>query len=248
MSFVDNMRQCASFAGTFLDMVFPRMCAGCGQSVGGESLHICWECLAGLWPVQFPHCSVCGNPVQGAVTNEYACALCSGRKRRFDRARSAVHYEGRIAGIIQAFKYGQAAHLARDLAGLLAVCARVHYASADVDTVTYVPLHHRKERERTYNQSHLLARELASMLRKPFLSRCLVRWRSTLTQTALSAAERRVNVKGAFRARNERWIEGRRILLVDDVMTTGATVDECADVLKQAGAARVRVITVARGC
>lgn len=248
MSSAGALRQCALLAGTCLDMVFPRMCAGCGGVVVRESLHICWECLSGLWPVQFPHCSVCGNPVQGTATNEYVCALCSGGKRHFNRARSAVHFDGRITGIIHAFKYGQATHLSRDLASLMAACSNVHYAPADVDAVTFVPLHHRKERERTYNQSQLLASELAALLRKPLFSRCLVRWRETRTQTALNAAERRKNMQGAFRAVNEKWIQGRRILLVDDVMTTGATVDECAKVLNEAGAAEVRVLTVARGC
>jgi len=248
MSSADAMSRCAGLAGTFLDMVFPRTCTGCGKPVGRESLHVCWECLASFWPVQFPHCAVCGNPVQGLVTNKYTCQLCTGRKRHFCKARSAVHFDGGIVGIIHAFKYGQAAYLSRDLAGLVAVCSAIHYASADVDAVTFVPLHHRKERERTYNQAQLLARDLANMLGKPLLSRCLVRWRPTQTQTALTAVERRKNVHGAFRALNEKWIEGRRILLVDDVMTTGATVDECADMLKKAGAAEVRVITVARGC
>ena len=228
-------------------MVCPRMCAGCGRPVGEEASHICWECLAGLWPVQFPHCAVCGNPVQGKAEGEYTCSMCRGRKRNFDKARSAVHFDGPITHVLHAFKYTQAAHLASDLAGLLAVCAEVHYRPADVDAVTFVPLHHQKERERTYNQSRLLAGDLAAIIGKPLLSRCLVRWRPTTTQTALSAVERRANVKGAFRAMNGRWLEGRRILLVDDVMTTGATVDECADALKQAGAAEVRVVTVARG-
>jgi len=248
MNSAGAMRECVSLGLTLLDMVFPRMCAGCGGPVGDESRHICWECLASLWPVQFPHCMVCGNPVQGMVTHEYVCSLCTGHKRHFDRARSSVLFDGRIVNIVHAFKYGQAAHLSADLAGLLAVCANTHYAPEDVDAVTFVPLHHRKERERTYNQAHLLAGNLASILGKPLLSRCLVRWRPTLTQTALTAVERRKNMQGAFRARNEKWIEGRRILLVDDVMTTGATVDECAKTLKAAGAAEVRAITVARGC
>lgn len=247
MSPRDGAGRCAWLAQAMLDMVYPRMCAGCGKPVGEESRHVCWECLASLWPVQFPFCKTCGNPVQGVITNEYSCALCRARERHFDHARSAVHYDGRIVPVLHAFKYGQAAHLARDLAGLLSICVSTHYKPADVDGVTFVPLHHRKERERTYNQSRLLAGDLASILGKPLLPQCLVRWRPTMTQTALTAVERRKNVQGAFRARNEKWIEGRRVLLVDDVMTTGATVDECAGVLKQAGAAEVRVVTVARG-
>jgi len=240
--------QGAVLGSALLDMVFPRICSGCGKPVGGESLHICWECLAALWPIQFPYCSICGNPVAGQIRHDYVCALCTPRKRAFDRARSAFHYDGQMAGIIQGFKYGHSTFLDRDLARLLAVCVENNYRLSDVDAVTFVPLHHRKERERGYNQARLLAGGLATALRKPLLIRCLVRCRPTASQTALSAVERRKNVRGAFCAVNGKWIDGRRLLLVDDVMTTGATVDECARVLKTAGAAEVRVVTVARGC
>lgn len=230
-----------------LDLAFPRFCAGCGRAVGRESLHICWECLARVWPVQAPHCRTCGNPVSGRVTDEYDCAWCMRRKPSFDRARSAVHYDGVITGIIAAFKYEQAVHLSVDLGMFLVACVRTHYQVGDIDAVLFVPLYHRRERERTYNQAGLLAAEAAAALHRPLVSRCLFRTRDTRSQTELSGNERRENVRGAFCTKNESWIEGRRLLLVDDVMTTGATVDECALVLKQAGAAGVRVATLARG-
>ena len=230
-----------------LDLLYPRTCAVCGEPVGDESLHVCWDCLAGLWPIQFPYCSVCGNPVSGCVSRDYVCHLCSHRERGFDVARSAVHFDGPAVDLIHAFKYNHAAHLSLDLAHLLLACVRGHYGAMDIDAVTFVPLYPRRERERTYNQSRLMAAELARALDRPLLERCLVRVRPTPSQTALSAAERRENVRGAFEARQARWIAGRRLLLVDDVMTTGATVDECGRALRHAGAAAVRVVTVARG-
>lgn len=230
-----------------LDLVYPRVCAGCGAAVTDGADHVCWECFSRFRAVQFPHCSICGNPVWGAVSHEYVCSLCLENKRRFDKARSAVHFDHTAAAVIHAFKYSSAIHLADDLSRMLMACIRVHYSPAEVDAVTFVPLHPRKERERSYNQARLLASRVASSFGKAMAPPCLERLRETVSQTGLSAVARRENVHGAFRALNRRWIDGRRFLLVDDVMTTGATVDECAAVLKEAGAAAVRVATVARG-
>ncbi|MBT3191577.1 MAG: ComF family protein [Verrucomicrobia bacterium] len=148
---------------------------------------------------------------------------------------------------LHTFKYEKACHLAGDLGGLLAGCVRAHYADVSFDGVAYVPLHPRKGRERSFNQSRLLAADAAKRLSIPILHRALSRVRVTCTQTRLNAEERKRNVRGAFVATMPEWIEGRRLLLVDDVMTTGATVAECSRVLMDAGAVSVHVVTVARG-
>ena len=237
---------CAIARG-LLDLAFPRACAGCGGAVGSESTHICWNCLAQLWPIRFPYCSICGNPAAGVIEHDYVCSLCRGKKIFFDHARSAAHYDGKLADIIQAFKYDNATYLSRDLSTLLHACVMVHYVPSGIDSVLFVPLYHRKERERTYNQAKLLAGELALLLQKPLLRNCLVRRRETVSQTTLNSVKRRKNVEDAFETRNNSWIEGRRLLLVDDIMTTGATINECARVLKSAGAVSVCAVTVARG-
>lgn len=230
-----------------LDIVFPRQCAVCGKAVGGESLHVCWDCMAGMWPVHEPFCSICGDPVPGPIEHHYSCSMCRGSRPGFDYARSAFMYRGAVAGLVKVLKYHGGLHLRRDLAAMLLACVNVHYAAIDVDAVVFVPLYHRKERERSYNQSRLLAIELAIMLGKPMVPDALLRVRDTPSQTQLSSVQRRKNVRGAFRAVRPEWLNGRRFLLVDDVMSTGATVSECARELKKAGAAAVRVVTVARG-
>lgn len=203
--------------------------------------------MATLWPISFPYCSVCGNPAAGQIEHSYVCSLCREKRVFFDHARSAAHYDGRLAGVIRAFKYDRATYLSRDLAMLLEACVAVHYSASDIDAVVFVPLYHRKERERTYNQAKLLAKDLAKLLHRPLASDCLVRRRDTLSQTSLNSIHRRRNVSSAFEARNNSWIDGRRLLLVDDIMTTGATINECARVLKGVGAVSVSAITVARG-
>lgn len=230
-----------------LDFVYPRVCAACGERVHGTRTHMCWTCRSGLPVISAPFCRTCGDPVDGEVTHEYECSWCMRSPPAFDLARSTVRYRGAVRRILQAFKYEKVTGLDRDLVPLLTGAIHVHYADVFLDGVVAVPLHPLRERERTYNQAGLLAKGLARVLGLSAASHCLRRVRPTRTQTNLTARERRANVARAFEARNEDWIEGRRLLLVDDVMTTGATVDACAGVLKKAGAAGVYVLTVARG-
>jgi ComF family protein len=236
-----------SWVSALFDIVYPRSCVGCGRAVAEPAAHLCWDCLAGLEIVTEPFCEHCGDPVEGLIENTYECSICRLGTRHFDRARSAARFRGGLKTAIHGFKYEAATFVGRDLVALLSACVRAHYSRVAFDAVTYVPLHPRKERERRYNQSALLARGLAASIGVPVLPRCLARVRPTPTQTGLSAAERDRNVRGAFRAERKEWIDGRMLLLVDDVMTTGATVGECSRVLKEAGAAGVYVVTVARG-
>lgn len=233
--------------GALLDLVFPRQCAGCGQPVAEEGRHLCWDCTAKLQFIQAPFCSRCGDPIDGAVDYDILCVHCTRREPSFTKARSAVRYRRAIRDALQRFKYGGATHLDGDLSVLLLSCIETHYTGVDFDAVAFVPLHPLKRRTRCYNQAQLLAARVARTLGLPLFPRVLVRVRDTGTQTHLTARERRDNMHDAFAARDEEWIAGRCFLLIDDVMTTGATVDECSRVLVEAGAAGVYVVTVARG-
>lgn len=230
-----------------IDVFYPRRCAGCGCSPDGEGMHLCWDCLAGAVYVQDPFCSCCGDPVFGAVHHRFLCSWCRRTHPEFAAARSAVRFRGTMKRALHAFKYRRHCHLAGDLGGLLAGCVQAHYSDIAFDGIAYVPLHPRKSRERSFNQAALLAANLGHRLGVPVLHGCLKRTRFTKTQTRLSADERKQNVRGAFQAAMQDWTNSRRILLVDDVMTTGATVNECAAVLMETGALSVHVVTVARG-
>jgi ComF family protein len=236
-----------SLTTALLDLLWPRTCAGCGSARADGLLHLCWECRAAIRFVQPPYCTSCGDPVPGRIDHEYRCAFCSQHGPHFDLARSVAHYEEPLSSLLRGLKYRGAVWLRNDLAALLETCVR-SFADVDrFDAVAPVPLHHTRRRGRGFNQAHLIARGLARRLRVPLFPRLLARTRQTPTQTNLTAAERIANVHNAFRARHRSWLEGRRILLVDDVMTTGATVNACARALKKGGAARVDVVTVARG-
>ncbi len=231
----------------FVDIIFPRACAGCGGEVGGAFGYLCWDCLAHLEWIHSPFCQICGDPLNGAIATAVVCAGCTACPPAFERARSAARFRGVLRTVLHDFKYRGATWVSRDLVILLRVCYEIYFARAGLDTVTYVPLYPARERERSYNQACLLAQGLAAAYPSMVLRACLRRIRPTLSQTHLTASERLANVKATFSTQAPKDIVGRRILLVDDVMTTGATVNECARVLKQAGAALVGVLTVGRG-
>lgn len=178
----------------------------------------------------------------------FACGACREHRPAFDAARSAAHFRGPIRDLLHAFKYNGATWLCSDLADLLEASVRHHYARERIDCVCPVPLHARRLRERGYNQATLLGRELARRLDVPCFADLLRRTRYTETQTHLDAGERRRNAAGIFASKPilAPWLHDRAVLVVDDVMTTGATVGDAARALRAAGAARVLVATVAR--
>lgn len=230
-----------------LDLVYPRLCGGCGNEVRNEEGHLCWNCLAKLPYITHPFCSICGDPVDGRVDEQFVCHACSERRPYFDCARSAVRYRDVVQELLRGFKYRHHFWMANDLARLLQSCVESHFDPQRIDAIAFVPLYPARRRERGFNQAELLARLLARRLRKPLVKKALARTRPTRTQTRLTAQERALNVRGAFKIKNARAFFGKRLLLVDDVMTTGATVNECSRMLKAGGATEVWVVTVARG-
>lgn len=231
---------------SLLDLVFPCACAGCHGRAGDGFLCLCWNCLTTIRLVELPYCLLCGDPVYGAMESEYVCSNCRRQKPFFDCGRSAARYDGLIKNMILDFKYRDAVWLGPDLGQLMSACLRTHFRTENIDCVTYVPLHRTRERQRTYNQSFLLAKEVAGRLGRR-VDDCLVRLQPTDSQTHLTSAERADNVKNKFAIKRNINLKGRGILLIDDVMTTGATVNECARMLKKAGAKEVLVLTAARG-
>ena len=232
---------------SLLDMVFPRRCIGCGVSSPAAFNYFCWDCWSDNTRVEPPFCTVCGDPVAGAVEHEFTCYACSANPPAFDRARSAARYDGVVGEGLRQLKYGKGLWLAGDLAGLLATCLSAEYPRQQFDLIVPVPLFRLRRRDRGYNQSAVLAQALARRLRCPMDAQALRRIRPTTTQTHLTAKQRLSNVDNAFQSRRGTRLAEKNVLLVDDVMTTGATVNACAKALKKGGSASVHVVTVARG-
>lgn len=209
---------------------------------------LCWDCQTRVHSVQVPFCDRCGDPVEGLVTDIFECAWCRKTAPAFDWARSAVRYDGVARQLLRRLKYNAGLWVVDTLAEwLLALWRNCPPDIQVADWITPVPLYTRRRRERGYNQSALLASRLSRRVGIPFRDGLLRRNRSTVSQTRLTAAQRLHNVRGVFSVPWPRRARGARIVLVDDVMTTGATVNECARMLRAAGAAAVMVLTVARG-
>lgn len=208
---------------------------------------MCWDCLADTPRVEPPFCVRCGDPVAGDIQHDYTCFSCSRETPRFDFARSATRYEGVVGEALRALKYDSGIWVVPDLVELLFACVCAEYPGVFFDWVTAVPLYPVRRRARGYNQSALLASTLARRMECYYKESAVRRIRPTVSQTGLTAPQRTANVSNAFRVGIFSRVRGGRILLVDDVMTTGATVNACADALKNSGAASVHVVTVARG-
>ena len=230
-----------------LDFLYPRNCIYCGISSPETFRFICWDCWSDATRVVAPFCELCGDPVAGAVDHDFICYACSSEPPSFDRARSAARYEGAVGEALRQLKYEKGFWMGPDMAKVMKNCLIAEYSVEEFDLVVPVPLHHVRRRDRGYNQSAVLAKELAELLGYRMDSGVVRRIRGTMTQTNLTATQRLSNVKNAFESRNEKRLAGKRVLLVDDVMTTGATVNACAKALKKGGASSVYVLTVARG-
>ena len=230
-----------------MDILFPRGCAICDEPAGPEFRYVCWNCVSKLRLISGPCCAICVMPVEGEAKNGFTCPACVRSKPSFDLARSAVRYNEPVQKLVLDFKYHRATWLAQDLSSLMIACFQTRLFGFDADKLVCVPLHPVKDRSRSYNQSQLLARRISAALRKPLMDNALVRTAQTRSQTRLTAADRKANVKGVFAARPGNRFKGLNVLLIDDVMTTGATLNECAHTIKEAGARSVVALTLARG-
>jgi ComF family protein len=236
----------------FANFLYPPRCAVCGERFGLDSARrVCPRCLARAERIANPICRVCGAPMVSAALNDDRCATCFERRPNFASARSVARYRASaesdrrsLPSLIRRHKYGLDQSLQAALAEFLG--DELPYSAADCDVVVPVPLHRRRLWWRGFNQAALLARTIAVRLEKPLDLYALTRSKVTTPQTSKDHDARRRNVRRAFTVERAGRIKGRRVLLVDDVMTTGATVDECARVLMAAGAARVDVLTLAR--
>jgi ComF family protein len=229
-----------------LSLLYPPHCASC-LCATSAGVHLCEKCADTARRIRPPFCHLCSQPFDGAVTGEFICANCHGRELHFDCAVAPYRSRTVVRDFIHHFKYDQHFHLRHPLAEWLADAFEDERLTRQpVDFLVPVPLHSARERDRGFNQADVLATLLAERVQVPVL-RCLERIRFTTTQTKLDREERMENLRGAFRVRQTPAVLNRHLLIVDDVLTTGSTVDECARVLRLAGAASVRVVTVARG-
>ena len=230
-------------AKAVLDLLFPPLCIGCRAPVADAGF--CAACWSKLSFLDGPACACCGLPFPVALEGENLCAACLARPPAFDRARAIMAYDEHSRGAILALKHADRLELVPGFARWLARTGQ--NLIADSDVIVPVPLHRARLWQRRYNQSAEIARKLARGWKREFDPFALVRSRATPSQGAMASAKaRRRNVLSAFKVPDPGRVRGKRVLLLDDVLTTGATAEACARALKRAGAARVHVLALAR--
>ena len=243
-----NIPKLSTWRDAGLSFFYPEVCQLCGEqkAVPSEG-YVCSACWAGVRFITEPFCERCGLPYEGEITSTFQCANCSEMTLHFSFARSAVAANGVVLDVIHRYKYLRALWFEPFLADLLIRQAKPALARENWDWIVPVPLHPLKKREREFNQAERLGARLSEATNIPMHTKFLQRIESTRTQTLLTRSERMANVRTAFRLKTSDSLKGKRIVLIDDVLTTGATTSACAKILKKAGVADICVWTVARG-
>jgi ComF family protein len=239
-------RQFYELALAAADLLFPPACLACDTRLSGSRGPLfCPACMDDLHLIRQPLCPSCGRSYPAVAGGNHLCSRCLKKPWHFEAARAVLLYTETVSRAVQSFKYGGSTVGLKSFR-MLHNALPGHEDWAAADLILPVPLHVKRLRQRGFNQALRLARALFPDQKSkidPFL---LERSRWTVPQTGLSGAERRRNLKQAFRVRQPERLQGKEILLVDDIFTTGSTVNECARVLLRGGARRVRVLTLAR--
>jgi ComF family protein len=234
-------------------LIYPPRCAVCREFLPEDREEtferpcpFCRSCLSRFRTITSPLCTICGKPFVSDEGEDHTCGDCIGKRTFYEAARGPYLYEGPLMEAVHQLKYGGKAFLADYLGGLLADFAEGWVKTSPPALTMPVPLHPARLRQRGFNQSLLLARYVADRLKTPLDFLSLRRIRYTAPQTGLGMKERRKNVRSAFEVINPAAVKGRRLLLVDDVTTTGSTLNECARAIKKGGGETVICLVLTR--
>ncbi len=239
------LHQARPFVDSFIDVVFPPRCGACGAMVEQQG-RLCGECWAAIDFISAPFCSCCGLPFDYQLAEDALCGQCIKRTPPYAHMRSVFRYEPGSKRQILGLKYYDRTVMVPAFGKWLAHAGQEFISTAEV--IVPVPLHPLRLIRRKYNQAALLAYALAQEIKIPVLPDGLTRIRHTAPQASLSREKRLKNLHGVFKV-SERYynhMQGRRVLLIDDVITTGATVNACCKALKRGGVAEINVLTLAR--
>jgi ComF family protein len=232
----------------FVDLLYPKRCLACKNKLSGASIDglVCVSCWSQIKKNTPPFCHSCGRRLEKKDFAKSICADCRKNSFHFDRAFSPCSYTGIIKELIHEFKYNGKDHLGQTLSGLMVEFIKEYsLPMGDLDLIVPLPMHKTRLREKEFNQAEVLAEALGRAFARDIAGNVLGRSRLSRTQTELSVSERFSNVRESFRVLNPGGIRGKNILLVDDVLTTGATSSEAARAMKEAGAGIVFVLTLA---
>jgi ComF family protein len=231
-----------------LSFFYPEVCQLChDERATAETGYIGPTCQKKIDFINPPFCQICGLPFPGEITNKFTCTFCRDTPRYFNSARAVIAARDVGLELIHRYKYGRSLWIEPLLAGLLVQHAAPVLHLQQWDYIVPVPLHPQKKAEREFNQAERLARPLSDATSIPLETRSLIRIQPTRSQTTLTREERAANVSKAFQVRPAHPFRSKRLVVIDDVLTTSATTNACARVLTDAGASEVCVWTLARG-
>ncbi|HOV17004.1 MAG TPA: ComF family protein [Candidatus Cloacimonadota bacterium] len=223
------------------NVFYPSVCLLCHERIASQEFWLCGKCRDSLNELSKPICNKCGYPL---ITDE--CPECAENHYVFTQARAVFAYDNAAKALVHALKYRGFTKLGDWFANQIFLSEQGNNYLQEIDCVTAIPLHRVRKRERGFNQSELIAQGLAFRLNKPYFPNLIIRKNYTVSQTTLTGKQRRKNLEGAFFS-GKKSAEGLKVLLVDDVFTTGSTVNEATKVLLQKGAKDVYVLTACRG-
>lgn len=229
------------------DVIFPPQCVACAEIIKQSSEGLfCPSCLSQISFITGSLCPICGLPFLDSPAGNHVCGDCILSPPYYAKARAVAGFESIIMDAIHKFKYGRNISIGSALGSFMAGFSFPDFDFSEYSLLIPVPLHIKRLRERGFNQSLLLAKEMGKKYKLPVNFSLLKRCNFTLTQTGLNRAEREKNIKGAFAVTDKNRLAGENIILIDDVYTTGATINECAKVLMKAGAQKVAALTLSR--
>ncbi len=230
-----------------IDFILPQRCLLCGKVISSPD-SLCLDCFDKISFITTPYCSRCGKPLMmEEKVHDFYCASCLKKKRSFRLCRSAIYYDDLSKKLLLDFKFADHIENRKLLSKWLYIAGKDIF-DAGVDLIIPVPLHYTRLLKRKYNQSAMLAAELSKLIDVPVNYKVLKKIRYTLPQVHCNGQQRKKNIKDAFSITDNTQIKGKRIVIIDDVYTTGSTLKECTAVLKKSGAKSVDLLTVARVC
>jgi ComF family protein len=235
-----------SIKEALLDTLFPRSCVFCDSARVEAKSFLCSDCIQTLREISHPFCSQCGLPIPGlALQSDGLCGRCLSAPPPYARARYGVYYEGPLREALIRFKYYAALNLGNTLSDVLTAAFHRHYDSSEFDMIIPVPVHRKRLFQRGFNQAVILATKLSSEAKVPLHRRSLIKVKDTLPQARLPKVQRVKNLRKSFGVLDPGNVREKRVLLVDDVATTGSTIAEATKTLLKAGASRVDALVLA---
>lgn len=233
--------------GELINLLYPAICRGCSKKIDKFDRNICDDCAKKIKERLPPFCIKCGRQLKGDPELMAMCQNCEKDKPFFDKAWSACHYDNLLKNLIHDFKYKKIISLSKDFTALLINFMKKHHIGRDSQIILSIPMHPDRLFQREINHADILAKALGKNLGIPYSGNTLKKTKNTSLQSKLKRDARIKNLRSSFYLKDKSIVHNKNIMLVDDLFTTGSTVNECSRLLKDSGAGYIEVITLARG-